>query len=175
MGKAAVCLQAVLRTGCSVVAYVLPGVLKAASASLLRFLMPSSQPVIASGWYCTSHTWLGAFACLAWPPTDLELAATAGWDMTLVLLACLPFLAAVGAALGKMTGRMESKAATAYAAAGDIAQQSLQQVGWEGNTACMGDRAARCSEIAADMHEAGALDSRRRSAEAGHVHEAVHP
>lgn len=49
--------------------------------------------------------------------------------MTLVLLACLPFLAAVGAALGKMTGRMESKAATAYAAAGDIAQQSLQQVG----------------------------------------------
>jgi ATP-binding cassette subfamily B (MDR/TAP) protein 1 len=48
--------------------------------------------------------------------------------MTLVLLGCLPFLAAVGAMLGKLTGSMEKRSSSAYASAGELAKQCLEQV-----------------------------------------------
>lgn len=49
--------------------------------------------------------------------------------MTLVLLACLPLLAAVGLALSKLSARIESSSAEAYAQAQDLAQQAMMQVG----------------------------------------------
>jgi len=48
--------------------------------------------------------------------------------MTLVLLACLPLLAAVGLALSKLSARIESSSAEAYAQAQDLAQQAMMQV-----------------------------------------------
>lgn len=48
--------------------------------------------------------------------------------MTLVLLACLPLLAAVGVALSKLSARNESSSAEAYAQAQDLAQQAMLQV-----------------------------------------------
>jgi ABC-type multidrug transport system fused ATPase/permease subunit len=42
------------------------------------------------------------------------VAFTRGWDMTLVLVGCLPFLAAVGAILSRMTTRLTNKATAAY-------------------------------------------------------------
>lgn len=48
--------------------------------------------------------------------------------MTLVLLACLPALAAVGLALSKLSARIESSSADAYAQAQDLAQQAMTQV-----------------------------------------------
>jgi ATP-binding cassette subfamily B (MDR/TAP) protein 1 len=51
-----------------------------------------------------------------------------GWDMTLVLLACLPLLGAVGVALSKLSARIESSSAEAYAQAEDIALQAMTQV-----------------------------------------------
>jgi hypothetical protein len=49
-----------------------------------------------------------------------------------VLLACLPLLGAVGVALSKLSGRIESSSADAYAQAQDLAQQAMSQVrlGW---------------------------------------------
>jgi hypothetical protein len=49
--------------------------------------------------------------------------------MTLVLLACLPLLGAVGLALSKLSARIESSSADAYAQAQDLAQQAMMQVG----------------------------------------------
>jgi hypothetical protein len=49
--------------------------------------------------------------------------------MTLVLLACLPLLAAVGLALSKLSARIEARSADAYAQAQDLAQQAISQVG----------------------------------------------
>jgi ABC-type bacteriocin/lantibiotic exporter with double-glycine peptidase domain len=49
--------------------------------------------------------------------------------MTLVLLACLPLLGAVGLALSKLSARIESSSADAYAQAQDLAQQAMTQVG----------------------------------------------
>lgn len=48
--------------------------------------------------------------------------------MTLVLLACLPLLGAVGVALSKLSARIESSSADAYAQAQDLAQQAMSQV-----------------------------------------------
>lgn len=48
--------------------------------------------------------------------------------MTLVLLACLPLLGAVGLALSKLSARIESSSADAYAQAQDLAQQAMTQV-----------------------------------------------
>jgi hypothetical protein len=48
--------------------------------------------------------------------------------MTLVLLACLPLLAAVGVALSKLSARIEVRSTEAYAAAQDLAQQAISQV-----------------------------------------------
>lgn len=49
--------------------------------------------------------------------------------MTLVLLACLPLLGAVGLALSKLSASIESSSADAYAQAQDLAQQAMMQVG----------------------------------------------
>jgi hypothetical protein len=56
------------------------------------------------------------------------IAFTKGWDMTLVMVGCLPFLAAVGAVLAKMTTSLNNRATTAYTDAGSVVQQALSQV-----------------------------------------------
>eukprot|EP00775_Hariotina_reticulata_P008041 gene8041-8236_t len=56
------------------------------------------------------------------------IAFTKGWDMTLVLVGCLPFLAGVGALLAKLTTSFSSKQTEAYTEAGAVVQQSLSQI-----------------------------------------------
>lgn len=48
--------------------------------------------------------------------------------MTLVLLGCLPLLGAVGVVISKLSARIESRSAEAYAQAQDLAQQAISQV-----------------------------------------------
>lgn len=62
--------------------------------------------------------------------------------MTLVLLACLPLLGAVGVALSKLSARIESSSADAYAQAQDLAQQAMTQV----SGVCCG-RSEACSGV----------------------------
>lgn len=58
-----------------------------------------------------------------------------GWDMALVMVGTLPFLAAVGAVLAKMSTVFNQKNTAAYAEASEVAQQSISQVWtWHGPT-----------------------------------------
>eukprot|EP00882_Tetradesmus_deserticola_P007854 GHRQ01008267.1.p1 GENE.GHRQ01008267.1~~GHRQ01008267.1.p1 ORF type:complete len:535 (+),score=185.88 GHRQ01008267.1:384-1988(+) len=56
------------------------------------------------------------------------VAFTRGWDMTLVLVGCLPFLAAIGAVLAQMQTKLAGKQTAAYTDAGSVVQQSLSQI-----------------------------------------------
>jgi ATP-binding cassette subfamily B (MDR/TAP) protein 1 len=47
------------------------------------------------------------------------VAFTRGWDMTLVLVGCLPFLAAIGAVLAQLQTKLASKQTAAYTEVGD--------------------------------------------------------
>lgn len=51
-----------------------------------------------------------------------------GWDMTLVMLGTLPFLAGVGAILSKLATNTNMKSEAAYAKASTIAQESISQI-----------------------------------------------
>lgn len=46
------------------------------------------------------------------------VAFTRGWDMTLVLVGCLPFLAAIGAVLAQLQTKLASKQTAAYTEVG---------------------------------------------------------
>eukprot|EP00879_Flechtneria_rotunda_P003779 GHRR01004019.1.p1 GENE.GHRR01004019.1~~GHRR01004019.1.p1 ORF type:complete len:1293 (+),score=472.26 GHRR01004019.1:779-4657(+) len=56
------------------------------------------------------------------------IAFVKGWDMTLVLLGCLPFLAGIGGLLAKMTTTLSGRQTAAYTEAGGVVQQSLSQI-----------------------------------------------
>lgn len=60
--------------------------------------------------------------------TGFIVAFTKGWDMTLVMVGCLPFLALAGMALAKLMARTSKKQNAAYTEAGAIVQQSLSQI-----------------------------------------------
>ncbi|GFR42553.1 hypothetical protein Agub_g3460 [Astrephomene gubernaculifera] len=51
-----------------------------------------------------------------------------GWEMTLVMLGCMPFLAIIGGLLAKGTQMANSASAKEYAQASAIAQQSIAQI-----------------------------------------------
>ncbi|KXZ43925.1 hypothetical protein GPECTOR_77g22 [Gonium pectorale] len=51
-----------------------------------------------------------------------------GWDMALVMLGCMPFLAIIGGLLAKGTAMANAASAKAYADASAIAQQSIAQI-----------------------------------------------
>jgi ATP-binding cassette subfamily B (MDR/TAP) protein 1 len=51
-----------------------------------------------------------------------------GWDVTLVMVGCLPFLAGSGALLAKVTTSLGNKSAEAYTMAGSVVQQNLAQI-----------------------------------------------
>ncbi|KXZ51733.1 hypothetical protein GPECTOR_11g18 [Gonium pectorale] len=51
-----------------------------------------------------------------------------GWEMALVMLGCMPFLAIIGGILAKGTAMANSASAKAYAEASAIAQQSISQI-----------------------------------------------
>lgn len=53
---------------------------------------------------------------------------TKGWDMTLVMVACLPFLAGTALLLSKLTTMLTNKAQDSYTAAGAVAQQAVSQM-----------------------------------------------
>jgi ATP-binding cassette subfamily B (MDR/TAP) protein 1 len=50
------------------------------------------------------------------------VAFTRGWDMTLVLVGCLPFLAAIGAVLAQLQTKLASKQTAAYTEVGVCGQ-----------------------------------------------------
>jgi len=56
------------------------------------------------------------------------VAFSKGWDMTLVMLGVLPFLAIIGAILAKMISYLTDKSTAAYTKAGDVVSQSLSQI-----------------------------------------------
>ncbi|KAL6755759.1 MDR-like ABC transporter [Haematococcus lacustris] len=56
------------------------------------------------------------------------VAFVGGWDMTLVMVGIMPFLAAAGAVLAKVTTVMSSRTSKAYTDASSLAQQALSQV-----------------------------------------------
>ncbi|GFH24318.1 ATP-binding cassette transporter [Haematococcus lacustris] len=56
------------------------------------------------------------------------VAFVGGWDMTLVMVGTMPFLAAAGAVLAKVTAVMSSRTSKAYTDASSLAQQALSQV-----------------------------------------------
>lgn len=56
------------------------------------------------------------------------VAFTRGWDMTLVLVGCLPFLAAIGAVLTQLQTKLAARQTAAYTDAGAVVQQSLSQI-----------------------------------------------
>jgi ATP-binding cassette subfamily B (MDR/TAP) protein 1 len=51
-----------------------------------------------------------------------------GWDVTLIMVGCLPFLAGAGALLAKVTTSLGNKSAEAYTKAGSVVQQNLAQI-----------------------------------------------
>jgi ATP-binding cassette subfamily B (MDR/TAP) protein 1 len=51
-----------------------------------------------------------------------------GWKLTLVLLAAIPFMIAVGASLNILITRASSKGQQAYAQAGDVVEQSISAI-----------------------------------------------
>lgn len=68
------------------------------------------------------------------------LAFIKGWDVTLVLVGCLPVLAALGALVARFASAGSARAQAAYAEAGALAQQALAQV--RTVAACGGEAAA---------------------------------
>lgn len=60
--------------------------------------------------------------------TGFVIAFFMGWDMTLVLLGCIPLMAILGGAIGKTIARSSAAQNSAYAQASDVAQQSIAQV-----------------------------------------------
>lgn len=63
-------------------------------------------------------TFIGGFA----------MAFVNGWDMTLVMLCCLPFLAVVGGLLAKLTTMITTKSQAAYAEANSTVTQTISQI-----------------------------------------------
>lgn len=51
-----------------------------------------------------------------------------GWDLALVVLATLPVLVVASAVIGVFLGRMQNKAAAAYAAAGSLTLEALSNI-----------------------------------------------
>ncbi|KAG2490598.1 hypothetical protein HYH03_010991 [Edaphochlamys debaryana] len=51
-----------------------------------------------------------------------------GWEMALVMVGCMPFMAAIGGILAKGTTKASEASAKAYAEASAIAQQSISQI-----------------------------------------------
>jgi len=65
---------------------------------------------------------MSTFAC------GYVIAFVRGWDMTLVMLACLPFLGLAGAALATAVTRLQALQTAAYTAAGEVAAEAISQV-----------------------------------------------
>ncbi|OIW14039.1 hypothetical protein TanjilG_11384 [Lupinus angustifolius] len=53
------------------------------------------------------------------------IAFTKGWQLTIVLLACIPCLVIVGGIMSMMMAKMSSRGQTAYAEAGNVVEQTL--------------------------------------------------
>jgi ATP-binding cassette subfamily B (MDR/TAP) protein 1 len=61
-------------------------------------------------------------------PTGFILAFTRGWDMTLVMLGCIPFMGLMGALMTRSTAKAAERENKAYAKASGVAQQSISQI-----------------------------------------------
>lgn len=53
------------------------------------------------------------------------IAFTKGWQLSLVLLACIPCIVIVGGVMSLMMAKMSSLGQTAYAEAGNVVEQTL--------------------------------------------------
>ena len=62
------------------------------------------------------------------PHSGFLLAFVKGWDMTLVMLGCIPLMGVAGALAAKLTAKAAAKENAAYARASAIAQQSIGQI-----------------------------------------------
>ncbi|GLC41172.1 hypothetical protein PLESTM_001163200 [Pleodorina starrii] len=60
--------------------------------------------------------------------TGFVIGFVKGWEMTLVMLGCMPFLAIIGGLLAKGTEMANNSASKAYAEASAIAQQNISQI-----------------------------------------------
>ncbi|GAX85324.1 hypothetical protein CEUSTIGMA_g12741.t1 [Chlamydomonas eustigma] len=60
--------------------------------------------------------------------TGFILAFTRGWDMTLVMLGCIPLMGVMGAFMSRTTSRAAERENAAYAKASAVAQQSISQI-----------------------------------------------
>ncbi|GIL71759.1 hypothetical protein Vretimale_808 [Volvox reticuliferus] len=60
--------------------------------------------------------------------TGFVIGFAKGWEMALVMLGCMPFLAIIGGLLAKGTAMANSASSKAYAEASAIAQQSISQI-----------------------------------------------
>lgn len=70
--------------------------------------------------------------CLSTFVTGFIIALFWGWDMTLVLLGCIPLMGILGGAIGKTVARSATEQNAAYATASDVAQQAVAQVRGDG-------------------------------------------
>ncbi|KAL6754343.1 MDR-like ABC transporter [Haematococcus lacustris] len=111
-------LQAVLRQN---VAYFDT---QATTGTLLQGLNSDSAAVEAAISEKTGHFIQHCTTFIA----GIIVAFVGGWDMTLVMVGTMPFLAAAGAVLAKVTAVMSSRTSKAYTDASSLAQQALSQV-----------------------------------------------
>ncbi|GFH13376.1 uncharacterized protein HaLaN_09250, partial [Haematococcus lacustris] len=111
-------LQAVLRQN---VAYFDT---QATTGTLLQGLNSDSAAVEAAISEKTGHFIQHSTTFIA----GIIVAFVGGWDMTLVMVGTMPFLAAAGAVLAKVTAVMSSRTSKAYTDASSLAQQALSQV-----------------------------------------------
>lgn len=60
--------------------------------------------------------------------TGIIVALAVGWDLALVMIGMLPFIAIAGAILAKVTTLMSGRMNVAMSSASSMAQQSLSQI-----------------------------------------------
>ncbi|KAJ9525246.1 hypothetical protein QJQ45_020777 [Haematococcus lacustris] len=97
---------------------------QATTGTLLQGLNSDSAAVEAAISEKTGHFIQHSTTFIA----GIIVAFVGGWDMTLVMVGTMPFLAAAGAVLAKVTAVMSSRTSKAYTDASSLAQQALSQV-----------------------------------------------